>query len=305
MALGQMIQIIYRHCLERGKGLIDVRFNHRVVDCGQDGEKAWVDVDVGEEGQEKRRERFEGDYVVGCDGASSAVRKSLFGHEWSGQTFACKLIVQNVYYDGFDKHGWDGGNYQVSPEHWGLIARRGKDGRLWRVTYGDIPGLTDEEYVQRRPWHMEAMLPGHPKPGEYQIEQTNIYDIHNRCVEKMKVGRILLCGDSAHVNNPMGGYGCMNAVLDTGGLADCFIGLYEGKAEESILDLYAEKRREIFINYVDRRSILNLNRVSKSDPWTVLDTDKFFGILKDLDKDVEARKAFLLVSTTLLNRDGC
>ena len=87
----------------------------------------------------------------------------------------------------------------------------------------------------------------------------------------------------------------MTAVVDTGGLADCLIGLYEGKADESILDTYAEVRRDKFLKYVDARSIKNLNRVAKSDPWTVGETDKFFGILKDLEGDEQATKAFLLV----------
>lgn len=206
LQLGQMIQIMYRHCMdpEKGKGLIDIRFNHRVTATGQDKDSAWVDVDVGKEDEEKRHERIHADYLVGCDGASSAVRRSLFGKEWPGQTWDCRFIVQNVFYDGFEKHGWDGGNYCVDPEHWGLIARRGHGG-LWRVTYGDpAVGLTDEEYLARRPWHLKAMLPGSPEPDQYRIEQTNLYNIHNRCVDSFKVGRILLAADAAHVCNPMG-----------------------------------------------------------------------------------------------------
>jgi 2-polyprenyl-6-methoxyphenol hydroxylase-like FAD-dependent oxidoreductase len=199
-----------------------------------------------------------------------------------------------VFYDGFEKHGWDGGNYMVDPDHWGLVAKRGKGG-LWRVTYGDVGGLSDEEYLERRAWHFEKILPGHPKPEEYRIEQTNMYKIHNRCVDKMRVGRILLAADAAHVCNPMGGYGCMTAVLDVGGLADCLVGLYEGKAGEEILDRYADVRRNIFLRYIDKRSIKNLERVAKSDPMTVVETDKFFGILKELEGDDEARKQFLLV----------
>jgi 2-polyprenyl-6-methoxyphenol hydroxylase-like FAD-dependent oxidoreductase len=200
-----------------------------------------------------------------------------------------------VFYDGFEEHGWDGGNYMIDPDHWGLIAKRGKGG-LWRVTYGDKGGYTDEEYLQRREWHFEKILPGNPKPHEYRIEQTNLYNIHNRCVEKMRIGRILLAADAAHVCNPMGGYGCMTAVVDVGGLAECFIGYYSDKADESILDVYAEVRREKFLKYVDARSIKNLNRVAASDPWTVLQTDKFFNILKDMEGDPEKTRAFLLVS---------
>ncbi|EXL96315.1 hypothetical protein NOF04DRAFT_9605 [Fusarium oxysporum II5] len=293
LPLGEIIQILYRHCLERGEGLIDVKFKHEVTNVGQDDKSAYVDVNIiGEGGVEKAR--LTADYVVGCDGASSAVRRSLFGRDWPGQTLPYRFVVQNVYYDGFQKHNWDGGNYMVDNDHWGLIARRGKGG-LWRVTYGDpVIGLTDEEYLARRPAHMKAMLPGHPDTEQYRIEQTNLYNIHNRCVESFKVGRVMLAGDAAHVCNPMGGYGCMTAVLDVGGLADCFIGYYHGLADEDILDKYAEVRRDIFVKYVDPRSIKNLNRVATSDPHTVLETDKFFGILKDLQKDEDDMKAFLL-----------
>lgn len=78
--------------MEKGNGLIDVKFNHKVVDVGQDEEKAWVDVEI-EKGEKKR---FEADFVFGCDGGSSTVRKSLFGRNWPGQTFDCRLLVQNV-----------------------------------------------------------------------------------------------------------------------------------------------------------------------------------------------------------------
>lgn len=182
----------------------------------------------------------------------------------------------------------------VDPDTWGLVARRGKGG-LWRVTYGDVGGLTDEEYLSRRPNRLERMLPGNPKPGQYRIGETNIYNMHNRCVEDMKVGRILLAADAAHVCNPWGGYGCMGAVLDAGGLAECLVGLYEGKAGEEILDVYARVRREKFVEYIDKRSTKNLRRLSKTDPWTVIETDKFFGILKELEGNKAATSEFVLV----------
>ena len=96
LPLNQIIQIMYKHCLEKGKGLVEVKFNHKVVATGQDETSAWVDVEAGEEGSAKEKKRFTADYVVGCDGATSIVRKSLFGREWPGQTFDFRLMVQNV-----------------------------------------------------------------------------------------------------------------------------------------------------------------------------------------------------------------
>jgi 2-polyprenyl-6-methoxyphenol hydroxylase-like FAD-dependent oxidoreductase len=112
LPLGEIVQIMYKHCMDpaKSKGLIDVRFNHRVLGTGEDAHKAWVDVEIGKRDEEKRQERMEADYVVGCDGASSAVRRSLFGKNWPGQTFDFRFIVQNVFYDGFEKHGWEGGS---------------------------------------------------------------------------------------------------------------------------------------------------------------------------------------------------
>ena len=57
LQLGEMVQIMYNHCMdpEKSKGLIDIRFDHRVTGTGQDESrrKAWVDVDIGKEGEEK------------------------------------------------------------------------------------------------------------------------------------------------------------------------------------------------------------------------------------------------------------
>jgi len=62
----------------------------------------------------------------------------------------------------------------------------------------------------------------------------------------------------------------MSACLDVGGLADCLIGYHEGRAGEEILETYAQVRRDIFLQYIDARSIKNLKRCSESDPWSVV-----------------------------------
>jgi 2-polyprenyl-6-methoxyphenol hydroxylase-like FAD-dependent oxidoreductase len=100
LPLNQILQIMYRHCQERYRGLIDIKFNHQVVDIGQDSGKAWAVVDVGKENEEKTRLIFEADYLIGCDGGSSTVRKCLFGRNWPGDTFDYHLMVQNVSFSG-------------------------------------------------------------------------------------------------------------------------------------------------------------------------------------------------------------
>jgi 2-polyprenyl-6-methoxyphenol hydroxylase-like FAD-dependent oxidoreductase len=86
-----VLKILLEHC--RKVPTVEVLFEHKVVKAGQDEEKAWVDVE--RPGQEELK-RFEDEYVVGCDGASSRVRQELFGKEWPGVTWEHTLLVQNV-----------------------------------------------------------------------------------------------------------------------------------------------------------------------------------------------------------------
>jgi 2-polyprenyl-6-methoxyphenol hydroxylase-like FAD-dependent oxidoreductase len=138
------------------------------------------------------------------------------------------------------------------------------------------------------------MLPGHPKPHQYRVEETDKFRIHNRCVNSMKVGRVLLAADSAHVCNPFGGYGLMVGILDVGALADCLVGYYQGRAKD-ILDKYAEIRRVIFLRYIDPRSVKNMRRLNSLNPESAIEDDKFLQILVNLEKNPEKAAAFLLV----------
>lgn len=89
----------------------------------------------------------------------------------------------------------------------------------------------------------------------------------------------------------------MAAVLDAGGLADCLVGVYQGKGGDELLDLYARVRREKYLHYIDERSQRNFNRVRNHDPDHVLDNDKLMKIFQGLEGDPEGTKAFLLVSS--------
>jgi hypothetical protein len=110
-------------------------------------------------------------------------------------------IGTQTYYD-FEKYGYEDSNFIIHPEHWHMAARISNDG-LWRVSYGEIPGLSRDEILARQPTKFEQMLPGHPKPNEYKLASINPYRVHQRLAEKMRVGRFLLAADAAHLCNPL------------------------------------------------------------------------------------------------------
>lgn len=97
-----------------------------------------------------------------------------------------------------------------------------------RVSYGEITGLTDEQLRERLEMKFEAFLPG-PKPskGSYTVQAFSPYKIHQRCVDSMVSGRVVLAGDAAHLVNPFGGTGLTGGMCDGGGLADCLIAVFK------------------------------------------------------------------------------
>ena len=90
MPLAQLDRLLYQNAIAQPS--LQVFFNHKVVGLGQDTEKAWVDVET-PEGQK----RLEADYIVGCDGASSTVRRKLYGaKDFPGYTWDKQIVATNA-----------------------------------------------------------------------------------------------------------------------------------------------------------------------------------------------------------------
>ncbi|KAH8886972.1 FAD binding domain-containing protein [Thozetella sp. PMI_491] len=287
LVLPELDQLMLDRALENGA---TIQWEHKVVDIGQDDGKAWAEVETKE-----GTKTIEADYIVGCDGANSQIRKCLFGNDFPGFTWDSQIIATNTYYDFEGKFGFHDTNFIIHPENFFMAAKLTKD-KLYRITYGDIPGLTLEQYKERQPAKFETMLPGHPKPDEYKIVNIAPYKMHQRCAPAFRVGRALLVADAAHICNPWGGLGITGGFVDVGGLADCLIGIWEGKADDSILDLYSEKRIEKWKTVIDVISQDNFRRVSDKDPDTLFERDEFLQIVKQAESDDTAMRDLILGS---------
>ncbi len=77
---------------------------------------------------------------------------------------------------------------------------------------------------------------------------------------------MLLAGDSAHVNNPIGGMGMNGGIHDGINLADKLARVIHGEAGDELLDLYSRQRRHAAVKYVQAQTIANKRLMEERDP---------------------------------------
>src|SRR6266853_3657165 len=192
----------------------EVRLGAGVVDVTQDGGSVSVKV-AGPDGEE--RQAF--DYLIGCDGGRSMVRKCL-DIEFEGYTWPERFLVLTTLFDFQTALGCCPRSYISDPEEWtNLFKVMGDDlkGR-WRAVFPAWENETDEEAfsqaaVSRR---LRKLHEDHPMD---LVAHRNIYRVHQRVAKSFRKGRVFLAGDAAHVNNPVGGLGLNCGIHDAMELA--------------------------------------------------------------------------------------
>lgn len=213
----------------------EVRWNTSLAAFEQDERGVTVRVDTAEGPQDLRAH-----WLVGSDGARSTVRR-LLDLPFEGHTWPDRFVATNVRFD-FEKYGFAPVNQVSDPVNWAVVARLGKE-NIWRCTFGEDASLPEDEVLRRIPERYAAILPG---PDQYEIVAASPYRVHERCVPSMRVGRVLLAGDAAHVCNPCGGMGLTTGIIDAVELSDALSAVITRQRDDTILDYYSDERRRVF-----------------------------------------------------------
>jgi 3-(3-hydroxy-phenyl)propionate hydroxylase len=234
-----------------------VLFSHGVVDVSQDGDGVTVAVESPE-----GRKSLRGSYVIGAEGANSQVRQKS-GLEYEGFTYPEKFLVASTRYplEIFLKN-IAGVNYIADPEEWCIVLRCNN---LWRVLFPTKPG-TDDKVLLSDAYIQAEMHKVAPKQGDFHIGHRTLYNVHQRVASTYRKGRVLLAGDAAHINNPIGGMGMNGGLHDAFNLAEKFIAIRDGKADDSALDLYDRQRRLTATKFVQEHTINNKKMLEDKDP---------------------------------------
>jgi 3-(3-hydroxy-phenyl)propionate hydroxylase len=236
--------------------------------------------------------RIAADYVVGADGGRSTTRK-LAGIEFEGFTYPEKFIKIATSFDfGTVNRDLALRNYFSDPDEWcNLFKVTGKKHPpgLWRAIFPVSNEEPDE--VTLSPERIEARLQKFfPKPGRYEVEYVNVYPVSQRVAAVFRKGRVLLAGDSAHVNNPIGGMGMNGGIHDGINLAEKLARVMKGEATEELLDLYSRQRHHAAVKYVQAQTIANKKMMEERDPAV---RARNFDELRRIAEDPVMAKAYM------------
>lgn len=183
-------------------------------------------------------EEIRAKWLIGCDGASSQVRKIL-AMPFEGTTAPEEWLLADVDLDWQrtreTTHGWftKDGVFAVFPlptGQWRLFAPAGK--HTSDVSLQVFQNLL-EQYT-----------------GDTQTTVSNPtwmskFKVNYRMVNHYRQGHVLLAGDAAHIHSPFGGQGMNIGIQDAYNLAWKLALVIQGKARESLLDTYQEERSPV------------------------------------------------------------
>src|SRR5687767_7984864 len=263
----------------RGMANAQVRLGERVTGIFQDADTVSITTSSNE---------LSADYVIAADGGRSTIRKAL-GIEFEGYTWPERFLVITTKFDFQAALGCCLRTYMADPAEWtNLFKVAGDDlkGR-WRAVFNTREDEKDEEALSDA--SVRARLSRIYVPdGERDYLHLNLYAVHQRVAKSFRKGRVFLCGDAAHVNNPIGGLGLNCGIHEAWHLSGLLDHALRGQPVD--LDAYEGTRRPLNIKYVQEQTIANKKRLEEREP---AQREKRFAELRAMAEDPQRHQAFL------------
>jgi 3-(3-hydroxy-phenyl)propionate hydroxylase len=237
----------------------EVHFGHRIT--GFEQKRGSVLVKFESEGIPGK---LEASWLVGADGGRSTIRK-LLPVEFEGFTWPEQFLVVSTPYD-LGRHGFTMNAYVADPLEWAAVFKMPDAGPpgLWRLAFPCDPGLPDDALLE--PAAVQRRMKSLVFNDSYEIRYQSVYRVHQRVASEWRHGRVLLAGDAAHLNNPLGGFGLNSGIHDAVNLAEKLGKVCNGEAGDELLDVYVRQRRAATIEQVQAMSIRNKRLLEERDP---------------------------------------
>jgi 2-polyprenyl-6-methoxyphenol hydroxylase-like FAD-dependent oxidoreductase len=188
-------------------------------------------------------------FVVGCDGAHSAVRH-LLNLPFEGAEYDALFMLADVQ----TNETLPADELQLCPSEFGPLAIFPMNRTRRRIVAtienaeGDAPSLDLVRRIlsQRAPTGIEARA----------LHWSSYFRIHHRQVAQLRVGRIFIAGDAAHIHSPYGGQGMNTGLHDVWNLVWKLDLVLHGRGSDSLLESYSAERRPVIKQVIETTDFL-------------------------------------------------
>ncbi len=186
------------------------------------------------------RHTITADYVLGCDGANSLVRR-LIGTSMRDMKFQQRWLVVDVE-TAADLHQWEGVHQVCNPQRAGTYMRIGDTRYRWEFQL--LSGESAEDFTTLRalrpliaPWIAQV------SEGQLKLVRAAEYNFRAQIADHWRRGNIFLLGDAAHLTPPFVGQGMGAGLRDAMNLSWKLAGVLSHSLPASALESYEQERK--------------------------------------------------------------
>lgn len=191
-------------------------------------------------------------YLISAEGAHSIVRSSL-DLPFEGKTLHESYALSDLHVDG-DLPDSDFHIFSSEEGFMGLFPLGGSHFRLIASNPASTPGEDSEPDIEKlqtiydRRSHIRARL--------RDLAWSSWFHINSRMVQRLKVGRIFLGGDAAHIHSPAGAQGMNTGIQDMVNLGWKLAFVLHGVAPQELLDTYELERLRVMRTILSRTEVM-------------------------------------------------
>lgn len=258
----------------------DVRFNHRAIWFEQSDKGVEVAFET-----PYTVEKVSADYLIAADGGNSIIRKWL-GPEFEGFTYPERFLTLSTTVeleDYIDNLSYV--NYVSDPGEWMVLLRVPS---VWRILVPAREDQPDEWLLSDE--KKDEVFQNLIGRSDVETGHRTIYRVHQRVVEKFNWGRVHLVGDSAHLNNPLGGFGMNSGIHDAWNLVDKMAYTLRNGHEDAPFELFNRQRHAVTHSFIQAQTMQNKQMLEHGQG---ANHERRLQEMRDIQKDGDKRRDFL------------
>ncbi|MEE4299928.1 MAG: bifunctional 3-(3-hydroxy-phenyl)propionate/3-hydroxycinnamic acid hydroxylase [Pseudomonadales bacterium] len=228
-------------------------------------------VDVRLRDADGKAQRVHADYLVGCDGGRSEIRRAI-GAVMEGDRLPEKWLVVDTVAPEDDELPTC--RFFCDPARPAMTLKRPHGERRWEWML--MPGETDADLLEDA--RIRALLAEHTNPDGIGVYRKCVYGFSAVVADRFSAGRVFLAGDAAHMTPPFAGQGLNSGLRDARNLSWKLAAVLAGRLPATLLGTYQTERHDGARMLVDLAVGLGA-RIQPTDPAAAAERDAMFAAI--------------------------